>query len=51
LFNEYPWIDPFGHAQVLAVAMLACTFAYIATLFVPRLIPETKGIDIVSIEE
>jgi SHS family lactate transporter-like MFS transporter len=43
--------DPFGHAQALAVAMLACTFAYIAMLFVPRLIPETKGIDIASIEE
>lgn len=43
--------DPLGHAQALAVAMLACTFAYIAMLFVPRLIPETKGIDITSIGE
>ena len=38
--------DPLGHAQALAVAMLMCVFAYIAMLFVPRLIPETKGKDI-----
>jgi MFS family permease len=43
--------DPLGHAQALAVAMLACTFAYIAMFFVPRLIPETKGIDITTIQE
>lgn len=43
--------DPLGHAQALAVAMLACTFAYLAMLVVPRLIPETKGIDITAIEE
>jgi len=43
--------NPLGHAQALAVAMLACTFAYLAMLFVPRLIPETKGIDITTIQE
>ncbi|UCG03304.1 MAG: MFS transporter [Candidatus Heimdallarchaeota archaeon] len=43
--------NPLGHAQALAVAMLACTFAYLAMLFVPRLIPETKGIDITAIQE
>jgi inositol transporter-like SP family MFS transporter len=39
-------IDPLGHAQALAVGMLLCVFAYVAMLFVPRLIPETKGKDI-----
>ena len=39
-------IDPLGHAQALAVGMLMCVFAYVAMLFVPRLIPETKGKDI-----
>ncbi|MFX0015277.1 MAG: MFS transporter [Promethearchaeota archaeon] len=43
--------NPLGHAQALAVAMLACTFAYLAMLIVPRLIPETKGIDISAIKE
>lgn len=37
--------------QALAAAMLMCTFAYLAMLIVPRLIPETKGIDITAIEE
>ncbi|MFX1255943.1 MAG: MFS transporter [Promethearchaeota archaeon] len=43
--------NPLGHAQALAVGMLLCVFAYIALLIVPRLIPETKGIDIAAIEE
>lgn len=43
--------NPLGHAQALAVAMLACTFAYLAMLVVPRLIPETKGIDITTVQE
>lgn len=43
--------DPVGSAQALAAAMLMCTFAYLAMLIVPRLIPETKGIDITAIEE
>ncbi len=37
--------------QALAAAMLMCTFAYLEMLIVPRLIPETKGIDITAIEE
>jgi inositol transporter-like SP family MFS transporter len=43
--------NPLGYAQALAVAMLFSTLAYLAMLIVPRLIPETKGIDITSIEE
>ncbi|MFW9905558.1 MAG: MFS transporter [Candidatus Thorarchaeota archaeon] len=43
--------NPLGYAQALAVAMLACTFAYLIMLVVPRLIPETKGIDISTILE
>ncbi len=43
--------NPLGHAQALAVGMLMCVFAYLAMLIVPRLIPETLGVDIASIEE
>ncbi|MFX0184941.1 MAG: MFS transporter, partial [Candidatus Hodarchaeota archaeon] len=43
--------NPLGHAQALAVGMLMCTFAYLAMLFVPMLIPETKGVDITAIKE
>lgn len=42
--------NPLGHTQALAVAMLACTFDYPSMLFVPRLIPETKRIDITTNE-
>jgi hypothetical protein len=43
--------NPLGHVQALAVGMLMCIFAYLAILFVPQLIPETKGVDITTIGE
>ncbi len=43
--------NPLGYAQSLAAGMLICTFAYLAMLIVPNLIPETKGIDITAIED
>jgi MFS family permease len=40
-----------GEAKALAAGMSLCVIAYIAMIFIPKLVPETKGRDISKIEE
>jgi len=43
------FVDPIGWARALAFGMSLSIIAYILMIFVPKLIPETKGIDISKI--
>ncbi|MHA1331679.1 MAG: MFS transporter [Candidatus Hodarchaeales archaeon] len=43
--------NPLGHAQALAAGMMLATFAYVAILLVIWFIPETRGVDLATLDE